>query len=388
MELSQLLIVLGSLFLLGLVADWISSKVLVPRASLMLFCGIVVGKSGFDLIPQEITALYETLSVIALSMVAFLLGGSLTPRNLAQNGRAILSLSFAIVLITVVGVSVMLWLVGVPLEAAVVLGAIATATDPAATQDAIRQAGSKSIFAERLKGIVTIDDAWGLITFALAIVVARALAGEGWQLTMLTTALWELGGAVAVGLMIGLPAAFLTGRVKPGEPLKAEALGIVLLTAGLSIQLDVSFLLSGMVAGAVIRNLASHHKSAFHEIEELSWPFILLFFILAGATLDSQALITMGYVGLVYFVSRILARIAGGWIGGILGGLTPQERRLYGIALLPQAGVAVGMALVAAQVFPEHQSLIQTVVIATTVLFEILGPIFTYLAVRRMNTTT
>lgn len=383
MDLALPLIVLGTLFLLGLAADQIETRTRLPRVTFLLGCGLLVGQTGFGLIPQQITALYDFLSVVALSMVAFLLGGSLTRDSMARHGRVILSVSLCIVVVTVIGVALCLWLAGVPAEAALLLGAIATATDPAATQDAIRQSGRENAFTQRLKGIVAIDDAWGMIVFGLTVVIARALAGDGFHPTILSEAAWELGGAILLGLLVGFPAAALTGRISPGEPLRAEALGIVFLTAGLSIQFDVSFLLAGMVAGAVIANTASHHDKAFHEIENFEWPFLLLFFILAGATVDGGSVVALGVVGLVFLLARIAARVLGGWLGGLLAQASPGTRRLYGLALLPQAGVAVGMALVGAQEFPEHRELILTVTIATTVLFEIAGPLLTYWAVRR-----
>ncbi len=109
-----------------------------------------------------------------------------------------------------------------------------------------------------------------------------------------------------------MPSACLTGRLKTGEPLKAEAVCIVFLTAGLSLLLEVSFLLSGMVAGAVVGHLAHHHDRAFHEIEHIQWPFIIPFFLLAGATLDIEAFGLMGWAGALFLILRAVARLVGG----------------------------------------------------------------------------
>jgi len=377
------LVVLGALFLAGLAADELGRRTRLPRVTLLLACGVAAGGAGFDLIPDAVTQWYGFLSATALTMVAFLLGGALTRDNLASHGRAIVSVSAAVVLATLAVVSGAVWLAGVPLEIALVIGAVATATDPAAVQDAIRQAGAKGGFVDTLRGIVAIDDAWGLIVFALAMVMARAIGGSGMELGMLREAGWELGGAVALGILIGWPAAKLTGRVRPGEPLRIEALGVVFVTAGLAKWLDVSFLLCGMVVGMVIVNRARHHESAFHEIEDIQWPFLVLFFILAGASLDAGALMQLGGIGIAYVVSRTAGRIIGGWAGGLVGGVTTAQRPWFGVAMLPQAGVTVGMALVAAQEFPEHGDTILTLAIATTVIFEAIGPLATYWALGR-----
>jgi len=352
--------------------------------TLLLGCGLVVGPSVLNVIPSEATAWYEFLSVVALTMVAFLLGGSLTRENLERNGRTILLVSLSIVVVTLAVVALGLWAIGLPAPAALVLGAIATATAPAATQDAIRQSGASGPFVDMIKGVVAIDDAWGLLVFSFAAVAAHWLGGQ-MQFDLLVHAASEIVGAVVLGVAIGLPASYLTGRLSKGEPLQTEALGIVFLTAGISIWLGVSFLIAGMTAGAVISNVARHHDRAFHEIEHIQWPFMMLFFLLAGASLDLAMLWEVGLIGVAFVLLRSLSRVIGGWIGSALAGAPLAQRHWYGIALLPQAGVAVGMALVAAREFPGVAEMILTLTIATTVVFEIVGPAATLMAIRRVQ---
>jgi Kef-type K+ transport system membrane component KefB len=384
MAFGPILIALGVLFLVGLAADAIGRRTRLPRVTLLLLCGIVAGGTGLDLIPKALQSLYELLSVTALTMVAFLLGNTLTAETLHRHGRAILSISVLVVLVTMALVAAGLWLVGVPAPVAIVLGAIATATDPAATQDALRQSGARGAFPDTLRGIDAVDDAWGVLVFALAVVVAGGLAG-GMELFQLGRAAWEIGGALGLGLLTGLPAAHLTGRLAPGEPQLTEALGVVFLTAGLAQMAGVSFLLAGMTAGAVIANRAYHHERAFHEIEHIQWPFMILFFVLAGASLDIGRLAGFGVTGAAYVGLRIAGRLTGGWIGGTLAGTPAAHRPWYGMALLPQAGVAVGMALIAAREFPGHADLILGLTVATTIVFEVIGPLATLFAARRAS---
>ncbi|MBS9716013.1 cation:proton antiporter [Pseudohalocynthiibacter aestuariivivens] len=385
MDLAVILISLGTLFVAGLAADQVGHQTRLPRVTLLLGCGIIAGGAGFDVIPTEVEAWYEFLSIVALTMVAFLLGGSLTTKNLRKHGKPIVAISVSIVLATLAIVSVGLWLLGMDIKIALLLGAIATATDPAATQDVIRQSGAKGAFPKTLKGIVAIDDAWGLIAFSLIVVVVHQLNGSG-DAEILSGVARELGGSILLGAVIGFPAAYLTGRLTGGEPLQIEALALVFLTAGFSIWLELSYLISGMTVGVIIVNRARHHKRAFHEIEHIQWPFMILFFILAGASLEPAILIKIGWIGVAYVVFRCVSRIVGGWFGAQVAGVPKSERPWYGAALMPQAGVAVGMALVASKQFPDWAETIMALTIGTTVFFEVLGPAATSFAIGRVNT--
>ncbi|WP_103762806.1 cation:proton antiporter [Roseovarius confluentis] len=382
MEIAELLMALGVLFLAGLVADQAGRFTRLPRVTMLLLLGLVAGQAGLDLIPGDLIAWFEVLSIVALTMVAFLLGGTLTREILARRGRAILILSLVIALGTAGVVVAGLVLIGLDWQLALVLGAIATATDPAAMTDVIRQTGVKSAFTDTLKGIVAIDDVWGLILFSLVLAVVSQSSGLA---EILGGAAHDILGGVALGVALGVPAALLTGRLTPGEPQQAEAIGIVFLTAGLALWLEVSFLIAGMTAGAVVVNFAQHHERAFHEIEHVQWPFMILFFLLAGATLELDALLGLGWAGVLYLGLRILARIWGGFAGGWLAGASAAERRWYGPALLPQAGVAVGIALVAGEALPDWSGTIMALTIASTVVFEIIGPPLTLLAIRRVT---
>jgi Kef-type K+ transport system membrane component KefB len=153
----------------------------------------------------------------------------------------------------------------------------------------------------------------------------------------------------------------------------------------LSVWLEVSFLVAGMTAGALIANLARHHDYAFHEIENIEWPFMILFFLLAGASLDLTALFSLGWIAAAYVGLRIVSRIVAAEFGARLGKVPRAERHAYGPALLPQAGVAVGMALVGAETFPQWGNVIMTLTISATICFEIIGPPFTLAAIRRAN---
>jgi Kef-type K+ transport system membrane component KefB len=367
-----------------MLTDEIGQRTRLPRVTLMILLGVAVGPVGFDLLPAALHQWYEFLTSAALSMVAFLLGGRLTLTTLRRHGAAIMIVSATVVAFTVVMVSAGLVALGTPPALALLLAGIATATAPLATHDAVKQVAAKGPFTSTLLGIVAIDDAWGIIAFSILLLAAQMLGGGGTQ-EILQNGLWEVLGALVVGALVGLPAAYLTGRLHQGEPVQAEALGVVFLCAGLAIWLGVSFLLAGITAGAVVANLARHHNRPFHEIEHIESPLMVLFFVLAGASFAPAGLVGIGLVAAAYVVLRTLSRVAGGWIGASLAREPVVHCRWIGLALIPQAGVALGMALIAAERFPEHAETLLAVTVSSTIVFELVGPLLTQAALRKVG---
>lgn len=381
--LAQAIIVLGVMFLAALALDAIGHIVHIPRVTLLMLLGALLGPPVLNVLPVFLSGTNDVYAAVALTMVAFLLGGSLERRTLAAHGNEILSISICVVLVSVLLVAAVLLLSGMHVVPALALAGISAATAPAAMRDVIKQSGRHGRFASNLLGIVAIDDAWGLIAFSLALMLAGSIAGHG-AAEAIAEGLWEAGGGILLGAALGIPAAFFTGRLKRGEPSLLEALGVVLICAGTALYLGVSYLLAGMVAGAIVVNLAKHHSRPFHEIERIEWPFILLFFIMAGASLDVSLLQGIGFFGALYIGARILARVIGGWAGARLAGLSGYEGVMTGIALTPQAGVAIGMALVAMERFPAYGPQILAITIASTIIFEIIGPLFTQFAMTQV----
>jgi Kef-type K+ transport system membrane component KefB len=243
--------------------------------------------------------------------------------------------------------------------------------------------GGEGRFSELLGAVVAIDDAWALILFSLGLAAIGLLNGDNHLAGTLQALGWDLSGAILLGVAIGLPAAFFTGRVRPGQPMLMEALGLVLLCGGIALALEVSYLIACMTMGAVIANLAAHHEYPFHEIENIEWPFMVVFFMLAGASLELVALFNVGLVATVFVLARIAGKLAGAAVGARVSGAGPVVTRWMGMALLPQAGVAIGLALLAGEQYPEYQDVILPVVIGTTVIFELTGPIATRFALAR-----
>jgi len=379
----QLLLSLGGIFLAGQLISTLGQKTFFPRVTLLLIFGVLIGQQTLDVIPEFFYAWFDLIAQVTLLMVGFLIGGKLTLPSLKNGTKVLIGISTSAALFTAIFVCTGLYWAGLPIELAIILGCIASATAPAATLDVIVESKQKSAFSELLISIVALDDAWALIIFAVGMAIASSLAGQMVENTILLHAAKDIGGAIALGMLLGFPAAYLTGRVKPGEPILTEALGLVFICGGLALWLDVSFLITSIVMGAVVANFAKHHDYPFHAIENIEWPFMVIFFVLAGATIELTALTNIGLIGSLYIFFRALGKITGSKIGGRLSGANQNTNNWVGIALLPQAGVSIGMALVASTAFPEHRQLLLSIVLGTTVFFEIIGPVFTRMALRK-----
>lgn len=375
---AEILVTFGGMFLIGLLADLAGRHTPLPRVTLLIVAGFLIGPSALDWLPGFTQQWFPVLTDIALTMIGFLLGHNLTRDRLNDLGRPVLMMSIGVVLTTSLLVLVVLSLFGVPTEVALLLAGIAPATAPAATVDVVRESRAKGRFTDMLLGVVAIDDAWGLLVFSLLLAAVQASsAADGAAAVIVLSGLWEIGGAVLVGLALGLPMAYLTGRILAGEPSQAEALGIVILTAGIAEWLEVSYILAAIALGTVVANLATHHARPFRKIEGIEWPFLILFFLLAGAALHVEELARASALVAAYIGLRVAGRVLGAWMGGRLSGESSRLSGAMGLALLPQAGVAVGMALVAAQRFPDAADLILPIVLGSTVIFEVAGPVCT-----------
>lgn len=376
----QFLITIGGILLLSLLTHTIGKRTFLPRVTLLMIFGVVIGKSGFELVPDVFEQHYELIADIALLMVGFLLGGKLTRDALKTSAKQILWISVVAALFTTFIVAVCLTLFGVPYELAIILGCIAAATDAAAIFDVVSEKNGDSKFSFILLSIVALDDAWAMIIFAVGVAFVTAINGHD-ALHTLTLASWEIGGALILGLALGVPAAYLTGRIKSGQPIIAEALGLVFVCGGLAHAMEVSFLIAAMVMGATIANLASHHDYPFHAIEDVEWPFMVVFFVLAGASLELSLATQLGALGAGYIVFRAMGKCVGAFVGGAAAQARPAVKKWMGVALLPQAGVAIGLALLASKNFPEYRQILLTVIVSSTVFFELIGPVFTRLAI-------
>jgi len=376
------LVLLGLLMLAGYGANIIGRRIHVPRVSLLLLIGAVAGPSVLDLAPVEVTAWFPMVAHTALAIVGFLLGESFAGKHLKRTSRTVVTASLVECAVTSIVVFAALWAAGVPPALSLLLAGIAPATAPAAILDITRERNARGPLTRVLLGVVAIDDAWGVILFSVLLVAAEILNGTGSALGTLLHGLWEVAGAGLLGALLAIPMAWLTGKEKPGEPTLVEAIGFVFLCAGLAELLQVSYLLACMSLGAVLANRARHYTRPFHAIEGVEEPFLMVFFVFSGFKFELGSLAAIGITGAVYVAARAAGKIAGGWLGARAAAAEPVVAQNLGWCLLPQAGIALGLALLASERLPEAGPILQ-IVVASTVLFEVTGPLFTLSRLRR-----
>lgn len=383
--LAEALITFGVVLLVGLATDAVGHRVGVPRVTLLVLVGVAVGPDALDVLPERGTDWFPVVSTIALTMIGFLLGQSFTVEHLRTRGPAEAALATIQGLTTAAVVTGGLVAAGVGTTTALLLGGIAIATAPAATLAVIGEKGAAGPFSRMLVAVVALDDVVAITLFGFLVAGATIVEGEGAATDLLAEAGWEIGGAVLIGGALGVPVAILTGRLRPGEPTREEAYGAVLVCAGLALWADVSFLLAAVVLGAVVANAARHHDRPFREIERIEWPFLVVFFVLAGASLDLGALDETGWLAAGYVGLRLAGKVAGCTAGSLTTDLGVRRGAWLGWAMLPQAGVALGLALLGAETFPDVADDVIGSVLVATVVFELAGPLATSVALDRVG---
>lgn len=388
MEAPVVFTTLGILLLGGLAVEWVGRHLPLPRVTLLILFGVLIGPDALNLLPDAaVDTWFRSITTLAMVMIGFLVGERFSLDRLRIRGRLILTMSAVEALGTAAVVTAGMLAFGAPVELALLLGGIAPATAPASTYDVVQESRANGPFTETLLGIIGLDDAWCLLIFGLASAVTASIIGEGSASVFIYQGIREIGGAILLGSLLGVAAGILTQRIDPGQPTLIEAIAIVLLTAGVAMLFDLSYILTAVVLGAVMTNLARHHDKAFHEIEHLEWPLLLLFFVLAGASLHIEDLAAIGALGFAYIILRVVGKLVGARLGANLADADTTTRKWTGLALMPQAGVALGLALLANQRFPEVGEVLLPLAVASTVIFEVLGPSGTRLALRQSGET-
>jgi len=349
-----------------------------PAVTAYLLIGILIGPHILNLIPLKIINVSDFISNFVLGIIAFSLGENFTIKDIKAAGKpvvwiSILEAGFAWFIVTVVMIVYNL-LKHTPIHPALILGAAAAATAPAATVMVIREYRASGPVTDMLLRVVAIDDAWCLIFSALAITVASALHASSFKISIVITSLTEIFASLSFGTLLGFGLHFLSKFIRNKEELIIVISGFILLTVGLSIKLRLSPLLTSMVSGVVIANFSKNSTLFFETLREFDAVLFLSFFILVGANLEISLIPNIGLMGILYIVFRVIGKFVGVKLGAWKSHADPKVSKYLAWGLIPQAGVALGVALAAKTLYPEYGGVIFTTITATTVIYELIGP--------------
>ncbi len=371
----------GLILLLGFIGARLLKMVRLPSVTAFLIVGILIGPQLLNLVTVEIFTASEFFSNLVLGLIAFSLGENFRIDKLRQGMRQVMwvSLSAALLAWLLVSVALIVYFISIkmPIYPAIVLGAAASATAPAATVLIIREYRASGVLTELLLKVVAIDDAWCLIFAAMAIAVGNAMRADVFQISIVFAGLGEIFGALLLGGVLGYLSSRLSKFVRTREELLVYTLGLLFLDVGLSIALEVSVLLSAMMMGLVMVNIARENYKFFEVLRSVDTPLFLVFFIISGAHLDFAVLYKMGLAGILYVVFRTIGKVYGAKLGAKISNAPKSAEHWLGLSLAPQAGVALGVGLVAKVTFPDFGDYIFTIIAATSVIFELIGPLLT-----------
>lgn len=371
--------------IIALLMTRVMKKISLPNVTGYLIAGLIAGPYCLKLYNSENLDALSIITNVALGFIAFSIGGEFKLSSLKQLGAKI----FVITVFEAVGASVLvittLVLLKFPLTLALVLGAIASATAPAATLMVVRQYKAQGPVTSTLLPVVAIDDAVCLMLFSILSSVAKSLESEGgfnlYQ-TILKPII-EIVLSLVIGFVLGIILSIGTRFFKSRANRISLVVTAVFLGVGISDKFGLSSLLLCMAIGAALANYSPVSDPVMDGSERWTPPLFMLFFVISGAQFNFSVLKTVGAVGVIYILMRSFGKYFGAMLGCKIAGTEKTVRQYLGITLLPQAGVAIGMAQLSLTVVPEYGEQIRAVVLCATLVYELVGPLLTKLSLQK-----
>lgn len=371
--------------IVGLLMTRVMKKINLPNVTGYLIAGLLVGPYCLNIFTTENVEGFTVLTNAALGFIAFSIGGEFKLSSLKQLGAKI----FLITLFEAVGatalVSTVMILLKVDISLALILGAIASATAPAATLMVVRQYKAKGPVTSTLLPVVAVDDAVCLMLFSILSSVAKTLGkGGGFNIKeTLVMPIAEILGSLVIGFAVGFVLSVATKFFLSRANRVSLAVTAVFLGVGLSEMLGLSSLLLCMAIGAAMANFSKVSDAVMECTDRWTPPLFMLFFVISGAEFNFEVFKTVGLIGVLYLVLRSSGKYFGAMLGCALVKTEKNVKKYLGITLLPQAGVAIGMAQLSLTVIPEYGEQIRAVILCATLVYELIGPLLTKTALTK-----
>jgi Kef-type K+ transport system membrane component KefB len=370
----------------GLLMTRLTRLAKLPNVTAYLIAGVLIGPYVFNLVGSDMLEGFGVITECALGFIAFSIGDEFKLESLKAIGKpAILITLFESVFAVVCTMSITL-LLGFNPIICIMLGALSASTAPAATLLIVRQYKASGPLTDMLLPVVAADDATGLIAYSICVSIAQNMVNHtafSFAGTVLLPLL-HIAEALLLGAVLGVILAFAHRYFRSHTNRMSLCIAFVMIGVGLADYLGLSNLLLCMALGAVYVNLWNDSERILRCIDDWTYPLFMLFFVISGAQLNLSTLPKVGLLGIVYVFARFGGKFLGAWLGG---GITKQPavvRNNLGWALMPQAGVAIGMATMVLKQLPaEYSQLIQTVILSATLIYEIVGPLAAKSALQR-----
>lgn len=383
---ASVIISIALMLFLGFAMTRLTKKLRLPNVTAYILTGILIGPYCLNLIPKTVIDGMDFLSDIALAFIAFSTGEFFRLSTLRKNGIKVVVITVLEALMATVVVFIVTYFVlGVDLAFSIVLAALASATAPASTVMTIRQTGAHGDFVDTLLQVVALDDVVGLIAYSVAISLALAL-GAGSAAFHIGSILKPIAinlGVFLLGGLFGLFLKWLMPKKRSKDNRLIISVSLLFAFCGICAMLDVSPLLGCMSMGTVYINITNDEK-LFKQLNYFTPPILLLFFVRSGLSFRLDALVNTSsavgttsllVVGVVYFFTRIIGKYAGAFLGCKMVKKPKETCNYLGLALIPQAGVAIGLATLGARTLGGESGVaLETVILASSVLYELVGP--------------
>jgi Kef-type K+ transport system membrane component KefB len=382
---SKLIIEVAIMLFTGIIFGRLAKFVRLPNVTGYLIAGLLLGPSFFNFIHINMVNNFAVISDMALGFIAFSIGSEFDLKYFKRVGISPVIIAITESFGAIILVTIVLILFGFDIKLSILLGAIAAATAPAQTIMVINQYKAKGTLTSMLMSVVAIDDAVALIGFGFATTIVKMMSSS-LSTNIVLSILTPIYSILISFILGGLASVFMKlifRWYKKSSNRLCIIIAFILITYWLAGLFHGSPLLACMALGGVLVNIYNDIDSVVKITEDFSPPIFIIFFVISGAGFEISALGGIGVIGLLYVIMRVIGKIVGAWFGGRI---TKQENKIckyLGPTLMPQAGVALGLIVVAGNLIPEYAAQIRVIILCSTFIYSIIGPVAAKLALEK-----
>lgn len=370
----------------GIIGGRLANMFRLPSVSGYIIGGLLIGVSFVNIITPADVANLSIINEIALAAIAFSIGNEFLFEDIKKLGKSVLVMTVAEVFGAIILVFIVTYFIfNQSFEFSLVIASMSAATAPAGLLMVIRELRAKGPLVSTILPVVAIDDALGIMVFGVCLSIAKITSGTGnfSVFNIIFNPLVEIFGSLILGFVLGFILSYLASKSKGKDELLCVTLGFILMGTGLSNVLGLSALLTCMMMGAALVNMMQNSNRIFNLVSEFTPPIYLLFFTIAGASLNLAVLSQVGLLGVGYIIARAAGKIIGATIGAKYVKAEENVIKYLGMSLLTQGGISIGLSMVVSRELPQFSESIITVILFSVLVYEIAGPILAKIAIQK-----